>query len=58
VSRFRRQDVDGAKELLDKAAKIEGVGAETLEQVEQMRKGLQDVIDQMKKQKEKGKTAG
>jgi thiol-disulfide isomerase/thioredoxin len=54
-ARFQKRDLEGAKDLVDKAAKIEGLGKETLEQVERMRTGLQRVIDQMKKQKEEKK---
>ena len=52
MSKARNQDFEGAKELLDKAVKIEGVGQETLQQAEQMRKALQNIIDRMRKQKE------
>ena len=52
ASRFRKQDMSGAMELMDKAVKIEGLGQETLQRAEMMRKQLQTIVDQMKKQKE------
>jgi len=55
VAKARKQDFEGAKDLLDKAVKIEGVGQETLQQAEQMRKALQNIIDRVKKQKEEKK---
>jgi len=52
IARANKNDLDGAKELLDKAVKIEGVGAETLQRAEQMRKALQSFIDRQKKSKD------
>lgn len=54
-AKFQKQDLEGAKDLLDKAVKIEGVSQETLQRAEQMRKTLQNIIDSIKKQKEEKK---
>lgn len=52
MSSVQKQDFQGALALVDKAAKIEGLGEATLKQIERMQKGLNSILDQMKKQKE------
>jgi thioredoxin-related protein len=52
MSKARKNDLEGAKDLFDKVVKIEGVGPEILQQAEGIRKQLQAVIDQVKKRKE------
>ena len=60
VSKLRgaQPDFEGAKEMLDKAVKIEGVSEGVLQQTEQLRKRIQSVIDQIKKQKGGDKKTG
>jgi thioredoxin-related protein len=55
MSKAQKEDFEGAKDLLDKAVKIEGVSQETLQRAEQIRKSLQSIIDRVKKQKEEKK---
>jgi len=54
-TRAINKDFAGALELLDKAVKIEGVDAATLQQAETFRKRVQEVLDQVKKQKDEKK---
>jgi len=52
MAKANKRDFEGAKDLVDKAVKIEGVSETTLQRAEQLRGALQRVLDQMKKGKD------
>jgi thiol-disulfide isomerase/thioredoxin len=52
-TRAQRGDLAGAVDLADQAVKIEGLNARIIQQIQDFRKSLQDVIDAQKEKKDK-----